>query len=267
MLHRMHRDEWLDDAKRVPLGQSRRVFHGAETRRNLVVYNNPDSYSAYCHSCRTSARVYKEVYQKVVEAPPKMLRYLNTKSLITLSALAKEDAGKYAQIVRLLHQKGMSTALLDDYVVRYSPDDDRLVLRLPYRLDVGRDISGSSPAKWMVYGDPERGYVHLQGKGSYAVLTEDLFSAIKVNHYTGLHTVWNMGTRVSNEITNLLHTNGYTAVLAFDGDAAGNTATVDYSRRLSLCGLAYKVVNVPDGLDPKDLSHLQLTELFQEFIC
>ncbi len=44
----MHRSEWLDQCKRVPVGQTRRVVHGAEGRPNLVLYNNPDSWSAYC---------------------------------------------------------------------------------------------------------------------------------------------------------------------------------------------------------------------------
>ena len=63
----LHPDEWLREAKRLPIGRAARVYHGAEHRPNLVVKNLPDRYTCYCHRCHEGGVVLKEFVK--VEQP------------------------------------------------------------------------------------------------------------------------------------------------------------------------------------------------------
>lgn len=273
----MDRHEWLEDAKRVPVGQSRRVYHGAESRPNLVVYNNPDSYSAWCHSCQTSGYYPKEVLQRVDTSAPVFHKYLSAADCCTLDKLSRDHPSKFKQLVLLLHRKHMSTALLAPYKPVYCIADDRLVFTFK-GASVGRDVTERSHAKWLHYhntAEPME-FLYLQGEIKHCtrepiVLVEDLFSAIKVHKYTGLSTLWCQGTHISDAIVGFLtyprDDVPFYPILAFDGDTAGRKATQIASKRLSIRGVGYKTVNIPDTLDPKDLSHKELIELFKEDIC
>lgn len=274
----MHRSEWLDEAKRVPVGQSRRVQHGAEGRKNLVVFNNTDSWSAYCHSCKEGGKVLKEYLEPVDTTAPVYRKYLDTRSLVHPSAL---DKAKITNLVLMLHEKRMSLAVLAKHKPMYNTVDDRLVFRFK-GVDLGRDCTGRSNAKWLHYhrDDPSE-YVYLQGKvlKDYepVVLVEDLFSAIKVNHYTGWSTLCCLGTRITDEIIRTLSSlvrpiDGSTtgtervqrvAVAAFDGDSAGLAAERSLINRLGLRGLPFRTVRIPTGLDPKDLNPAELLAIFK----
>lgn len=268
----LHRSEWLADAERVPVGQHRRVYHGAERRPNLVVYNNTDSWSCYCHACHDGNKVYKQVLQKAVEVPTVMRKYLSTTDCCTLPELAQKHPDKFKRLVVLLHRKRMSTALLTPYEPLYNLTDDRLVLGFNGAY-VGRDCTERSHSKWFhYYTVTPLDYVYLQGSFTLGtrepvVLTEDLFSAIKVKHYTGLSTLCCLGTHVSDSIVGFLTypraDKVMYPVLAFDGDAAGDTAKKVASTRLQIRGVPFTSVRVPDGNDPKDLSPSELQELFK----
>lgn len=277
----MHRSEWIDEAKRVPVGQSRRVQHGAEGRKNLVVFNNPDSWSAYCHSCKEGGKVLKEYLEPVDTTAPVFRKYLDTRSLVHPSAL---DKVKFTNLVMMLHEKRMSLAVLAKHKPMYNTVDDRLVFRFK-GVDLGRDCTGRSNAKWLHYHrDDPREYVYLQGKvlNDYepVVLVEDLFSAIKINHYTGWSALCCLGTRITDEIIRALCVvegtsdsvqSGSTAkvgvrriaVAAFDGDSAGRSAERSLINRLGLRDLPFRTVHIPTGLDPKDLNPKELLDTFK----
>lgn len=265
----MHTSEWLDLAQRVPVGQSRRHFHGAETRPNLVVYNNPTSYSAWCHSCHTSGYKPKDVLQPVVEAP-KLQKWLNHADCCSLMELASKYPSKFRQVVLLLHKKGMSIPLLQSCNPCYNLTDCRLVLQCGDAY-IGRDMTGQSSAKWFhYYSSTPMDFLYLQGENTFStrepiVLTEDLFSAMKVQQYTGLSALCCFGTRVSDAIVGFLtypNSNFY-PILAFDGDSAGWRATRDASKRLGIRGVEFTTVKIKDGYDPKDYTCSELNELFQ----
>lgn len=275
----MHRTEWLDQCKRVPVGQTRRVVHGAEGRPNLVLYNNPDSWSAYCHSCKTSGFVRKEYLEPVDTSVPVYKKYLDTRDLVSLGAMSDAD---FKRLVLLLHDKCMSLPVMSKFNPLYNKGDERLVFRFD-GVDIGRDCTGRSPAKWLKYHkEPSKEYVYLQGRicTGYepVVLVEDLFSAIKINHYTGWSALCCLGTRITDEIVRFISSVAHTgkqqgvlqpeavtriAIAAFDGDSAGHVAERDLINRCSLRGLGYRTVRIPDGLDPKDLNHTQLIETFK----
>lgn len=266
----MHTSEWLDLAQKVPVGQSRRYFHGAETRPNLVVYNNATSYSAWCHSCQTSGYKPKQVLQAVPEAPPQLHKYLSASDCVTLSELARGHSEKFKRLVLLLHKKRMSTALIAPYKPVYNLLDNRLVFTFNGN-SVGRDCTERHHAKWFHYQSTSTplDFLYLQGENTYStreplILVEDLFSAIKVNRYTGYSTLWCQGTYVSDAIIGFITypSRVFYPVLAFDGDSAGDKARRTASKRLGIRGVEFSAVEVPDDLDPKDLSCTELNELF-----
>ena len=143
----MHKSEWLDLCKRVPVGQTRRTRHGAEGRPNLVLYNNPDSWSAYCHSCKTSGFVRKEYLEPVDTSVPVYKKYLDTRDLVSLEAMSDAD---FKRLVLLLHDKCMSLPVMSKFNPLYNKGDERLVFRFD-GVDIGRDCTGRSPAKWLKY--------------------------------------------------------------------------------------------------------------------
>jgi len=263
----LHTSEWLADAKKVPVGQKRRVYHGAELTAAMDVWNNEDSWSCYCHRCHVGGKVYKQYLQRVDESAPVFRKYLNKRDLVTLDTLHQTDNWKYKRVIKLLHDKGMSTVTVHDLKPMYNTVDDRLVFQFE-GVDIGRDCTGRSGAKWLKYHcDDPLGYVYLQGQNSYqtrepVILTEDLFSAIKVNHYTGKACMCLLGTNFTDDKLNFIIDNKSIPVLALDGDEAGHNGEFKIKRRLDLFGIPYKCANIPNGFDPKDLNPKQLEDLF-----
>ena len=282
----LHRSEWLDDAKKVPVGQHRRVYHGAEPTPALVVWNNEDSWSCYCHRCHEGGKVYKQVLEKIDESVPMYRKYFNLKDTCSLSDLASKHPDKYKRMVLLLHEKGMSTALFKGYNVRYNLMDERLCFILD-GITVGRDCRNTGYAKWLVYySENTSSHVYLQGRKTGktcepVIITEDLFSAIKVRHYTGFSTLWLQGTGLSDDIilrfattTDILATNDQrtssessrlnpVAVLSLDADSAGYDAVRDITNRFNLYGLPIWDVDIPVGLDPKDLKPQEMINIYK----
>ena len=265
MSNDLHHSEWLDLARKVPVGQKRRHFHGAESTKALDVWNNPDSWSCYCHRCHTGAKVYKQFIEKVPDDTPLYRKYLDYKCLITLDQLYKTDLYKYKRVIKLLHDKGVSTVSIQALNPMYNTKDDRLVFRFK-GVDIGRDCTDRSPAKWLVYhSDNPMGYVYLQGQNSYqtqepVILTEDLFSAQKIRYYTGWSTLCLLGTSFKNDIAVFLLDK--IAVCATDGDKGGWKARSAIKTRCELFGIPFIPVDVPTGLDPKDIPPEGLIKMF-----
>lgn len=269
----MDRHEWLEDAKRVPVGQSRRVYHGAESRPNLQVFNNTDSWSAWCYACGKSGKVYKEVLQRVDTSAPVFHKYLSAADCVTLPELARLHPERYKRLVVLLHKKRVSTALLAPYSPVYCLVDERLVFTFK-GASIGRDVTERSHAKWLHYHNNAQPleFLYLRGEIKHCtrepvVLVEDLFSAIKVHKYTGLSTLWCSGTHISDAIIAFLtypkRDVPFYPVLAFDGDVAGHKAYRTASKRLGIRGVPFTSVVIPEGCDPKDLTHTELLTLFK----
>lgn len=278
----LHRSEWLEDAKKVPVGQHRRVYHGAEPTPALVLWNNEDSWSCYCHRCHEGGKVYKQVLEKVDESVPVYRKYFNLKDTCSLSDLASKHPDKYKRMVLLLHDKGMSTALFKGYNVKYNLVDDRLCF-IFNGVVIGRDCRNTGNAKWLMYhSDNQSSHVYLQGRKTGktcepVIFTEDLFSAIKVNHYTGFSTLWIQGTRLSDDIIlrfiepintmeNLRDKSSRlnpVAVLSLDSDSAGYSAVRSITNRFNLLGLPIRNVDIPVGLDPKDLKPHEMINIYK----
>lgn len=258
----LHASEWLDLAKRVPVGQKRRVDHGCGMTRSMDVWNNPESYSAYCHRCQKSGRVRKELVGKIHTSEVIHRKYCNSKDLYTLQELAHKHPDWYRRMVVLLQDKGVSIPVLEGvgFGLRYNYIDHRLVLRLP-NIDLGRDCTGYNSAKWLkYYNDESPSYYVLHGtqQPNRIVLTEDTFSAAKITYYTGVSSMCLLGTNIDASKVVQLMTKRVT--IATDGDAVGYKSAKRIRQRLEPLGVVCESIIV-DGYDPKDLSPKQLKEL------
>ena len=259
----MHHSEWISKAKHVPVGQKRRVDHGCGSTKSLDVWNNSDSWSAYCHRCKTSGKVYKEFYEAIPEDVIVYRKYCNEGDLIELSELAHKEPLWYRRVIVLLQSKGVSTELLRAVgaCLKYNLKDHRLVLRFP-RVDLGRDCTGTNGAKWLrYYRDDGDGYLYLQGENvldKRVCITEDFFSAAKIRYYTGLSALCLLGTSLDDTKVHLLMDKA--VYVCTDGDQAGYDCYDQIKRRLAPLGV--DVLNkITDGYDPKDLTPQRLREL------
>ena len=258
----LHHSEWLSKAKAVPVGQKRRVHHGCGATASMDVWNNPDSWSAYCHRCHDSGRQYKEFFTPVPKDVVVYRKYCNSADLLELSVLRSKHPEWFRRVIVLLQAKGVSTALLEGVgaLLRYNFKDHRLVLTFD-GVDIGRDCTGSSPAKWLkYYRDNGLGYVYLQGKNLQdvrVVITEDVFSAAKITYYTGLSSMCLLGTGLDDKKVKTLL--GKSVVVCTDGDAAGYKAAKEIKQRLQVLNVPC-TLKIKDGLDPKDMSPYELTE-------
>ncbi len=260
-LKSLHEDEWLPQAQRFPVGSSRRVYHGAESRPNMVIWNNVDSWSAYCHSCRRGAKKTKELVRLVQPQPQKHAKLgMNPGPLTPVGTLGHL---RLRAVLEHWQEKGVGWPIVQWAQPHWSEQDKRIVYLLPGGM-LGRDLTGKHPAKWFSYQrDMMFGYGRMQPiPGSKVALTEDWYSAAKISTYTEWLGVACLGTSVHPELlAQLIYAED--VALCFDGDNAGRTATADARRVLDLMGKPCRICEVPEGKDPKDLLGEELVCLLQ----
>ena len=235
-------DEWLADAQRLPIGGVNRVYHGAEHRRNLVVYNKPDRWEAWCHACNEGGVLFKTHVRAVDEPPPPILQ--SVPSVLT--------APDIPDVIKHLQSKGVSLPVLREFKPQYSPIDKRLVLSSGGMV-LGRDITGRSPAKWYNYTNH---LVFKAGSSGIIFLTEDVYSAIKI-YYTSRRLgvsvqAWAiLGTRVHAALRTSLVQAGHPVVRWFDADASGRAADTAVHRACRAFGIQTVAAQPPREVDPK----------------
>ena len=248
----LHPDEWLREAKKLAIGRSARVYHGAEHRPNLVVRNLPDRYTCYCHRCHDGGVVMKEY----VKVQPVVQRD-STLELPNDAVPLNPDApnAHLSKVVGLLHSKGLSFPVVAKYNPRFSPSANRLLLDVPGQT-IGRSL-GTSTAKWVRY-NAQCSYVAPRGvkvHGGRFFLCEDAFSALKAAFYLpdGWYPIAMLGTELNKDLLHLVLSSDL-VVLAFDNDDAGVAGSIKAARKLRLLGTAFKYAWCSVGCDPKNES-------------
>jgi hypothetical protein len=264
--------EWLHMAKRLPVGQSRRVKHRFERRENMVVRNLPEGWSCYCHACGEGGFKPKEFVKITEQAEPEQYHQFIPNDLVPLEDL---DRFRQSRVYGFLAQKGMDSVYFNGVLVRYSPSKDRVVLRLSgpdgYAW-LGRAVGGQQP-KWVAYSTPTTGYAeyctsikrpppHPEDPVPYVVV-EDPFSMLKVS-WACPHVLvtCSLGTRLHPRLLRSLL--GWADVRVwYDGDKAGEQGADKAVRRLQGLGVQAKALTVP-GKDPKDMMIKEIRELLYD---
>lgn len=256
----LDKSEWLADAQRLPVGRGARIHHGAERRPNMIIRNLPDRWAAYCHSCHAGDTVMKDMVKLVQPQQMPKERLAASSNPGPLVGISSSPA-VFRECVLHWQSKNMSEVLMRWANPMYSPQDRRIVYTTPDG-QIGRDLTGTSNAKWHSYTNARfmRG-AFREFTDKVVVITEDLYSAARVTAYLPEEYlgVAALGTRIHIDLVLELMRCKH-VLLAFDGDAAGDDGRVHAQRQLSLLGIPYSAVQVPAGLDPKDLSPEQIQE-------
>ena len=236
----MHKDEWLSDAQRLQVGESKRIYHGAESRPNLVIRNEPERWSAYCFHCKASASVLKHRVETVQFQRDSINTYAAALAhRLPLSVLQRDVQ---LQIMKFLISKGMWSSLVEPYLKGVIQSENRLLFNVGTAW-LGRDYTGVRQPKWLTYNEGE---AYLKGS-EILFLTEDILSAIKIHHLTGVSALALQGTvlKTKHLATAVQHK---TVVLAFDSDTAGVTCTMAAKKRLQTLGRDVLVAHCDEDL-------------------
>lgn len=248
------KEEWLDDAMALPIGRAKRVYHGGEHRANMRVQNMHDRYVAYCFSCNEGGVHLKDF---VYGAPPVLVQdtlHLDFSKVIPISDM---DYKEQSKLHKFLNDKGVHTGMFLGFTLGWSTEAHRLIIQNQDKV-LGRDIHNQSKLKWVAYRN-YRDYCRcFVGEPSgIVVLTEDLFSAVKIQFYCPyVKAVAINGTVLSTELLNKLQ--GCHVILALDGDKTGQKATGIIKQRLNLFGYTNGTLILPEDKDPKDMDGIWL---------
>ena len=245
--------EWLKDAQALMIGQHKRIYHGAETRPNLVIRNESDCWSAYCFACKKHGFVPKgrrEAVQYRVDKVAKLPEALA--NLIPLSAFPPEQQ---EDIARFIIKKGMWLRILEPYLRGIVAKEQRLLFNVGSAW-LGRDYTGLREPKWMTY---QEGLAYIKGD-DVLVLTEDVLSAIKVHAVLGCSALAIQGTVLKqHQIPVCLQAKAI--VLAFDPDQAGQDCARLTAKRLRNLGCCVYTLKTQQDLKlERDLYGLCATD-------
>src|SRR5690625_2070770 len=265
-------EEWLPLAKRIGIGSSRRVRHRNEGRANLVVYNKPEGWSAWCHACGQGGFVPKEHvrYSEPVAADPDRMP-------LPADLLHRDqwDTQLEQHVASFLASKGLDLEVHTSNIpMGYSASTERLVMGCQAQDGLhwlGRAMNPRQAAKWVQYQAPLTGYAAYampvpasRTVSRAAVLVEDYLSAIKVEHADPtIRAAAVLGTRVNDKLVLELLEARLPVYLMLDGDQACKNGAARMRTRLLGLGLTVHTVCTPDGLDPKDLH----TDAIRRLIC
>lgn len=99
------------------------------------------------------------------------------------------------------------------------------------------------------------------------ILVEGYFDQMRVVQHGIENVVATCGTALTAKQARILRNHAETAILVFDSDPAGRSASEKGFDVLLEHGLNVKIVALPDGQDPDSFVHEQGAEIFLEKIC
>ena len=255
--------EWLAQAKRCAINQSRRVQHNREAGSDMSVGNKADRYWAYCHRCKeggVSMKTHVVLSSRVPPESSSLTLPTDLVHVLTAEPHVRHGVGTF------LASKHMDLEFLPQETY-FSESRKRLMIEVSGQW-MGRDTTGKSEQKWLTYN--RQSFVAapcLHSHNKRAVLTEDLFSMYKVRHalihgpnveHHGTAVFCTLGTKINPPLF-LRLIQEFDQVLSFyDGDTAGWHGCDSNSKRLNALGIGLPATVVtqcaPRGMDPKDMS-------------
>lgn len=265
----MHPDEWLAAAQSCDVGHKKKVRHLCGDA-SLVVYNNVDSWTAWCWRCGTPGWVPKaEANMKERLARAAKRKELDDAiSYTTVAPYPKEfDVSAWSPAARLwLYKAGLPVKHIKALGAYYHEPTGRVVLPITdgngslvfwqsrnceYPQGGAKYISSSVPRDRVHVLFPRAGRT-----GSFTVvITEDILSAYKCG-VAGALGYAVMGTKLGAHslayFTGLAASGDVRFALWFDPDDAGRSADSSLRRQLRLVGIEPSSIVTPK--DPKQYS-------------
>lgn len=260
----MHPDEWLKQAQEVPVGQKDKVSHLCGDA-SLVVYNNVDSWSAWCWRCHTRGWLPK-AEANMRERLARKAQQQEIDRALTYQVRppfpASHDLATWTPAARVwLYKAGLPAEHIKQLGAYYHAGSDRVVL--PIKDSDGQVVFWQARnAEYPKDGRPKyisaslpRDRIHVQyGRADVGVpfcLTEDILSAYKVGA-SGAVGYAAMGTQLGQHTLALLARRDAPVHLWLDPDAAGEAARSTIAKQLRLLGLGITHIRTPK--DPKAYS-------------
>lgn len=126
----------------------------------------------------------------------------------------------------------------------------------------GRDMTGSSPSKYLNTGDTpvfkkRENLFNLNiaknTKKDYIILAEGYMDVISLYQAGFTNAVASLGTSFAPEHSRLLKRYTDKVIISFDGDSAGREAALRASKILKKEGLKFKILRIKDAKDPDEL--------------
>lgn len=223
-------EDWLQQAKRLAVGQSQRYRCCGRTPAG-VLYNKVDSWQMYCFRCHQSAREMKQYVSLVPEevlprdlAPPKDLQKLDA-------------LPEYMQttLYSFLINRGIWPDMAGD--VYYSEQYKRLVWKLSTDSYIARALHEYQQQKWVMLGKSLQ-WAQLGNTGTVTVLTEDYLSALKIQQVSAKYSLMIvqaialLGTRLPLGLKAQLIKEGKPVICMLDCDTAGWNGTSSIIKQL-----------------------------------
>lgn len=236
-----------------------RVYHGRETRPNLVITNDRGQYKAYCQSCKCGDIVTKE-HVLLSERAPVVPRVLEVPH-----DLEPSEQSEFVDVVgAFLAKKGMMFPYLPQ--TYFSRTQKRMLLQDDAGLWHGRDITGVSSRKWLNYNDAK----FVGTPQDTTVLTEDLFSMHKIRFAMRDRPDVAVCCTLGAECTlaaALALSKCKNLVWAYDADKAGDKGYAQAIKRMRPWGATQHRARPPfEGTDPKDMDSANIRLLLKDFV-
>lgn len=102
------------------------------------------------------------------------------------------------------------------------------------------------------------------GKLDYVIMVEGYMDTIALHKAGFRNVVASMGTSLTVEQARLVKRYSDTVLICYDGDAAGQGATIRGLEILKANGLEVRIVSMPDGLDPDELISQRGAKAYQK---
>ena len=103
-------------------------------------------------------------------------------------------------------------------------------------------------------------------KKKCAIVVEGFMDVIALYKVGIKNVIAMMGTAVTEEQAKILKKLSTNIILCFDGDEAGNKATLSCSLELTKVGIVPKIVRLPDNLDPDEYINKYGKEKYEDYI-
>ena len=251
-------EEWLDAAKRLAVGTKARIRHRFESRENLMIFNNADSWSCWCFACNEGGKVHKQHPVLLPEATPGKGSALPLPDDCVPLQRASEALQRTSYAYLLI--RGIDPdRLLQGMDVLVSPKVMRLCLEQQGNAYVGRGIANQK-VKAMTYseGKAPTFAIHPQDSedftGRHVVLLEDYLSTLKVRFADpSVQAVSVQGSSINAVLVAKLLKAARVSIM-LDGDPAGIKGAQKIFRSISGLIRNTRIISTPTGKDPKNLS-------------
>lgn len=256
-----HREVWLAQAKRLPVGTTVRVPHPGDrtARANLIIGHDAGKYWCYCQSCKRGAVDEKSHVMVTGAQAPAMSADLSLPT--DMVRIHELDDFSRSAVLAFLVSKNVDPMFLPELF--FSEGRRRLLLDTGLGW-LGRDTTEASHQKWLTYHHTQFLSAGPVKAEATAVFVEDPFSYYKVawalrGMADQFQVYCALGTRVRPALA--LEIAQHSRALAFmDGDKAGASGAAAARTQFKAYGVRCTPACAPAGKDPKDMTAQEIRD-------